>query len=47
MVFALSAAIIIGIMKGLTAMYKAHIGLEPSTITCTNLVEYFTDTRYS
>jgi hypothetical protein len=47
MVFALSAAMIIGIIKGLIAMHKARLGLSESTPTCTNLIEYFADTKYS
>lgn len=47
MTFILSVAIVIGIIKGLITMHKASLGLSESTPTCTNLVEYFVDTKYS
>jgi len=46
MVFIFSLAILIGIFKGLMVIYKTSKGELPTAPTCTNLIEYFFDTKY-
>jgi hypothetical protein len=46
MVFALSAAMLIGVCKGICVLYKTSKGELPTAPTCTNLIEYFFDTKY-